>query len=157
MSVPPAEAIRRVAAMTEGLRSAGLRLTHQRLEILREIAAADEHPDVEAVFGAVRERVPTLSLDTAYRTIAALVDLGLVTRVSVIPGSGRYDANVGEHHHFVCTSCGLIVDIADAELDGLVPPAEVLSIGTVQRAEISFKGRCRACAASSDGSRKGNG
>ena len=55
---------RRIDAMTAALRAAGLRLTHQRLEVAREIAASDEHPCVERVFRAVRVRVPTISLDT---------------------------------------------------------------------------------------------
>ena len=77
MSVAQDEIERRVELMTDALRRRGMRLTHQRLEVVREIAAADEHPDVERVFHRVRTRVPTISLDTVYRTIATLVELGI--------------------------------------------------------------------------------
>ncbi|HET6476757.1 MAG TPA: transcriptional repressor [Thermoleophilia bacterium] len=57
--------------LSQGIRDAGLRLTHQRLEILRVVAADETHPDVETVYEAVRKRVPTNSLETVYRTLAA--------------------------------------------------------------------------------------
>jgi Fur family transcriptional regulator, peroxide stress response regulator len=60
-------------------RNSGVRLTDQRLEIFREVAASLDHPDAEAVFRAVQPRVPTVSLDTVYRTLWLLTDLGIVT------------------------------------------------------------------------------
>jgi len=82
MPVPQSEVERRVEVLSRALREQGLRLTHQRLEIVREIAASDEHPRAETVFRHVRTRVPTVSLDTVYRTLGTLVDHGLVRQVS---------------------------------------------------------------------------
>ncbi len=76
MAVQVDEVARRVEQLSQGLREAGLRLTHQRLEIVRVIAADETHPDVETVYRAVRERVPTISLDTVYRTLATLTERG---------------------------------------------------------------------------------
>jgi len=39
------------------------------MEIFREVAQAGDHPDAEKVFQGVRERMPTVSLDTVYRTL----------------------------------------------------------------------------------------
>ena len=113
------EEARRVEQLSLGLRDSGLRLTHQRLEIVRVIAADRTHPDVETVYEAVRKRVPTISLDTVYRTLATLTERGLITRVQFMPGPARYDANQARHHHFVCTRCGLVRDIEDADLDAI--------------------------------------
>jgi Fur family peroxide stress response transcriptional regulator len=99
------------------LRESGLRLTHQRLEVAREVARSDEHPDVQTIYRGVRERIPTISLDTVYRTVAALAELGLIIRVGATPGPVRYDANVARHHHFMCTRCSLIRDVYSASLD----------------------------------------
>ena len=57
--------------VSRGIRDAGLRLTHQRLEIFRVVAGDKTHPDVETVCEAVRVRVPTISLETVYRALAA--------------------------------------------------------------------------------------
>ena len=139
------EVARRVDRLSRGLRDAGLRLTHQRLEIVRVVADDETHPDVETVFRAVRERVPTISLDTVYRTLATLVERGLISRVLFTPGPARYDAKSARHHHFVCTQCGLIRDVEDADLDAIQPTAEVACIGRPDAVSVQFRGVCVAC------------
>jgi Fur family peroxide stress response transcriptional regulator len=146
LGVAPNEVERRVSLMAEGLRKSGLRLTHQRLEVAREVAASDSHPDVETVYRNVRRRVPTISVDTVYRTIATLVELGLVERVSVLSGPARYDANLALHHHYVCRRCGLTRDVCDPALDRLQAPSETARLGTVDCAKVEFRGLCHECA-----------
>jgi len=139
------EVARRVDQLSHGLRDAGLRLTHQRLEIVRVIAADETHPEVETVYRAVRERVPTISLDTVYRTLATLTERGLISRVRFTQGPARYDANSARHHHFVCTHCGLIRDVEDADLDAIEPTAEVARIGRPDTISVQFRGVCAPC------------
>ena len=139
------EVARRVDQLSHGLREAGLRLTHQRLEIVRVIAADETHPDVETVFRAVRKRVPTISLDTVYRTLATLIERGLISRVLFTPGPARYDANSARHHHFVCTQCGLIRDVEESDLDAMQPTAAVARIGRPDAVSVQFRGVCAAC------------
>ena len=145
MAVAPEEVERRVDLLSRALRGSGLRLTHQRLEVIREVARSDEHPDVETLYRAVRERVPTISLDTVYRTVATLGDLGLVRRVARTPGPARYDANTSRHHHFVCTRCGLIRDVDDRELDAVRAPRGTASLGSVESVEVQLRGVCTDC------------
>ena len=149
MSVPDGEVARRVEQFSDALRSAGFRLTHQRLEVVREVALTDAHPDADCVFRRVRERVPTISLDTVYRTLGTLVDLGLVDRVSGVTSTARYDANTTQHHHFICTQCGLIRDIESGEqLGGLGIPAPAVEVERVDSVEVRLRGVCRECAVS---------
>ena len=77
-------------------------MTHQRLEIFREVASTIEHPDADTVFRAVQRRMPTVSLDTVYRTLWMLHDLGLVTTLGPQRNGVRFDANLERHHHYVC-------------------------------------------------------
>jgi Fur family peroxide stress response transcriptional regulator len=145
MTIAPEEVQHRIDVLSCALRESGLRLTHQRLEVVREIAGSDEHPDVERIYSAVRERVPTISVDTVYRTMATLSGLGLVKRVGVVPGPTRYDANAGHHHHFVCTRCGLIRDVDDEGLDAVRAPRATASLGTVEAIEVQLRGICNDC------------
>lgn len=145
MQVPADEVEQRVSLFSGALRAGALRLTHQRLEVVREIAASHTHPDVETIYRGVKERVPTISLDTVYRTVGALVDLGLVKRVNATPGPTRYDANTSKHHHFVCTRCGLISDVYSAGLDGIKVPKESVSQGTVESMTVQLRGICKEC------------
>ena len=106
---------RQAARLQDALRAAGVKLTHQRLEIFREVLASREHPDAEAVYRGVKRRLPTVSLDTVYRTLALLGELGFVTTLGPRRESVRYDANLGHHHHFVCERCGLARDFESPE------------------------------------------
>ena len=146
MPVSAAETTRRVEACSQALRAEGFRITHQRLEIMREIASSDEHPDVERVYQGVRERMPTVSLDTVYRTLGTLADLGLITRVTSTSGVARYDANATHHHHFVCSKCGLMADIDSDELDAIQAPVEATAMGAIESIEVHLRGVCRDCA-----------
>ena len=145
--MPVDEVARRAERLSQSLRDAGLRLTHQRLEIVRVIAADETHPDVETVYRVVRERVPTISLDTVYRTLATLTERGLVTRVEFTPGPARYDANPARHHHFVCTRCGLVRDVEDRDLDAVRATDEVTRIGRPDAVTVQFRGLCTQCQA----------
>jgi Fur family transcriptional regulator, peroxide stress response regulator len=143
--VPESEVEGRVSAFSQALRKSGLRLTHQRLEVAREIARSDAHPDVEAIYRGVRDRVPTISLDTVYRTLAALTELRLINRVNATTGPARYDANLTQHHHFVCTRCGLIRDVYHPSLDDLEVPDLADELGKVESVRVQLRGLCRRC------------
>jgi len=141
---------RRIDRLKSAVRSAGVKLTHQRLEVFREVASSLEHPDAEAVFRAVRRRVPTLSIDTVYRTLWMLNDLGLVTTLGPRRESVRFDANLDHHHHYVCVRCGLARDFVSADLDALGIPAGVNALGRVVATQVEVRGVCSRCAATED-------
>jgi Fur family peroxide stress response transcriptional regulator len=142
----PEEGIdRRVSVFTQALRESGLRLTHQRLEVAREIACSDRHPDVEAIYHGVRERVPTISLDTVYRTLGVLERLGLIRRMEALGGPARYDTNLEHHDHFICTGCGLIRDVYCGSYEGLEAPRSVAELGNVESITVQLRGLCREC------------
>ena len=137
----------RMRAFLHACRKIGARLTRQRMEIFRELAASDAHPDAECIHAGVRQRLPAISLDTVYRTLWWLTDLGLVTVLSPTQDRTRFDANLDRHHHFVCTRCGLTRDFTSEALDNLALPEAVAAIGSIQRTQVELKGICHVCAA----------
>ncbi|MCC6994617.1 MAG: transcriptional repressor [Deltaproteobacteria bacterium] len=128
-----------------GARKAGVKLTHQRLEIFRELAATVEHPDVDTLFRAVQQRVPTVSVDTVYRTLWRLHDLGLVTTLGPQRDGVRFDANREPHHHYVCVRCGLVRDFESAAMSALRVPDAVKQLGSVADAQVEVRGVCKQC------------
>ena len=145
MTVSATEVARRVLLFEQALRSEGFRVTHQRLEVACEIARSDSHPDVETIYRGVRERIPTISLDTVYRTLGELERLGLIGRVIATPGPARYDSNQAPHHHFVCQRCGLIRDLYGECLDSISAPDQTAPVGRVEGVEVRFHGVCHEC------------
>jgi len=124
---------------------AGIRATHQRIEVYREVARTEEHPDAESVYKRVRRRIPTISLDTVYRTLRLLEDKGLISKVSYPGDRARFDANSDHHHHFICTRCGMVHDFYSEELDRFRPPGNVKAMGKVDSVHVELRGICANC------------
>ncbi|MCC7494158.1 MAG: transcriptional repressor [Fimbriimonadaceae bacterium] len=151
MVVPADEVQQRVEKLATACRQVGVKLTHQRLEIFREVAGSVDHPDAETVFRGVRQRLPTVSLDTVYRTLWLLHDLGLVQTLGPRRESVRFDANPRRHHHYLCVRCGLTRDFESAELDALAVPPAACEFGSVLGTQVEVHGLCACCAAAADG------
>jgi Fur family peroxide stress response transcriptional regulator len=146
MIVPKQDIEQRMSRFSETCRKSGAKLTHQRMEIFREVAQTGEHPDAEKVHQGVRTRMPTVSLDTVYRTLWWLKDLGLITTLGPPRERTRFDANLSRHHHFVCVKCGLTRDFYSDKLDKLKIAQAVQSIGYVEATQVEVKGVCLECA-----------
>ncbi|MFI5399485.1 MAG: Fur family transcriptional regulator [SAR324 cluster bacterium] len=126
-------------------RSAGLKITQQRLAVYAMLAGSDSHPTPEEVFASIRGDLPQLSLATVYKILDQFQRAGFVRKVSTEGQAARYDAKVEPHHHLVCTACGAIQDIQlQTELDlshGLPADSEFW----VARYDVIFHGLCGAC------------
>jgi Fur family peroxide stress response transcriptional regulator len=143
----------RMSRLKDGLKRSGLKLTHQRLEIFREVAKSGIHPDAETIYKGVRERVPSISLDTVYRTLWLLLDLGLVTSLGASRERARFDANLKPHHHFVCVRCGLIRDFYSQYLENIEYPEEAEAFGEPVSLHLEVKGVCTKCLSLAENSR----
>lgn len=135
----------RMRRFKEAFKGSGVKMTHQRIEIFREVAQTEEHPDAVTVYRHVRKRLPTISLDTVYRTLWMLMDMGLITTLGVQRQRIRFDGNPAIHHHFICTKCGMASDLQSDDLNNLQAPEEVRSLGRVETTHVEFRGLCSAC------------
>jgi len=125
----------------------GIKVTQQRLEIFREVAQSHEHPDAETVFHGVQSRLPTVSLDTVYRTLKTLTELGFITTLGSRQDSLRFDAKKQPHHHYVCVTCGKVQDVEDDDLLDVKNVQRAMgAYGSVQSAQLEVRGICNACA-----------
>jgi Fur family peroxide stress response transcriptional regulator len=136
---------KRLDQFREACRRIGLKITHQRLVIYSVVADTAEHPDVETIYKHVRRRLPSVSLDTVYRTLWLLVDLGIISSLWPQRERTRFDANISAHHHFVCTKCGMIRDFYGDERRPLKIPDAVKAFGHVERTHMEFRGLCSRC------------
>jgi len=145
MNPRPDELDERIKKLKEGLKRAGVKATHQRLVIFQEVAKSGDHPDAEMIYNSVRRCLPTISLDTVYRTLWLLLDLGLVETLSPPPHRTRFDVNVSAHHHFVCMRCGATRDFRSESFDRLTPPDGLSALGRVDKIQVEAKGLCSRC------------
>lgn len=145
MSVPLDIVETRMSALRQACVDLGVKVTHQRLEIYRELASTEEHPDADTMHRRVRERIPTISRDTVYRNLKMLAEHGLISVVGMSNERLRFDANMGLHHHFICVRCGLIHDFCSQQLESIECPEEAEAFGEAVSLHVEVKGVCTKC------------
>ncbi|MCB9152700.1 MAG: transcriptional repressor [Caldilineae bacterium] len=96
--------------LQHALRSAGYRMTPQRLAICDVLAASDDHPTPYVVYERVRVQVPTVSVATVYNTLGALRDLGAIVEIGLGRSEAHYEPNLAPHANLICLQCGRISD-----------------------------------------------
>ena len=134
-------------ALAAALRERGQRVTPQRLVVARVMNELDGHVTAEAVFRAVEERMPGVSLPTVYATLELLEGLGLIKRVATERGAVVYDPRTDDHHHLACRRCGKLVDV-EAPVEAAALLAAARSAGFApDRTEVVVRGLCADCAA----------
>ena len=128
-------------------RQNGLRLTHQRLEILDVLSFMLDHPSAEDVFEEVKKRIPTIAFDTVYRTLSLFERHGLISKVNYQDNRTRYDSVAERHCHLICTRCRKIEDFYWAEVDQLQIPKETKVWGSIINKYVELRGLCQDCLA----------
>ncbi len=123
----------------------GLRITHQRTEIFKALLKHSDHPTTEDVFNQVRKHLKTISLDTVYRTIATFEEYGLVRRVYHIDNATRFDVNISNHHHLVCTKCHKIEDFYWPDFDEMKLPKSISHWSNTDIKHVVINGVCSNC------------
>ena len=124
---------------------AGIKLTHQRLEIFRELMSANDHPSAELIHKKLQRKLPTIAIDTVYRTLATFDEMGLVKKLHVMNERTLFDTNVDIHHHFICIRCKAVKDIYWSEFDNRVLPPSVEEMGDIRSRHLEIHGVCRSC------------
>lgn len=111
-------------------------------------------PEILEAANRSRDRGPRVPQSSAYRSLTALAEAGVVRRLAGNDDLGRFelaeDLSGHHHHHLVCTSCGLVADVrASPRLErALSEAARVADDETgfeVNDHRIDLVGRCSTC------------
>ncbi|MDD2462718.1 MAG: Fur family transcriptional regulator [Desulfobulbus sp.] len=132
-------------------KDAGLKLTHQRMVIYAELLKSHDHPSAETLYKRLETSLPTLALDTVYRTLATFEKLGLVHRLETVASQARYDALGLRHHHFLCDECGQVFDFFWPSFDTMRLPTSLGEIGEIDRTSVVAHGTCASCKGKKEG------
>jgi len=142
----PFVSVRSPDALVTRFREHGLKITPQRRAVFGVLDGDESHPSADAVFRAVSARVPGISLRTVYQILNELAELGEIQVLDLGTGSIRFDPNVDDHHHLVCDGCGAVRDVS-VDLSGLATTGDAFGDFLVERPQVIYRGRCRACGA----------
>ena len=123
----------------------GLKYSRQRSSVLHYLRSVTSHPTAEHVYQAIREEFPKISLGTVYRNLNLLADQGEILRLNCGDGVDHFDAVVEPHDHFICRSCGQVLDLPLVSMEAADRQAEQLCAGRMEGHELYFYGTCNSC------------
>ena len=122
------------------------RITEQRQLILGIIQQARGHLDADEIYQQARQRSPSISLSTVYRSLQLSKELGLVEEHQ-FDGMRRYYEAMPrtKHHHLVCLSCGRIFEFKCPSAEKLKSRISREEGFKVTDAEVRLVGYCPDC------------
>lgn len=98
----------------------GLKMTEQRRVIVRVLAAADDHPDVEQLHRRAAAVDSRISLATVYRTVRLLEEANILERHDFGDGRARYEQSPNEHHdHLIDMATRAVIEFNNPEIEAL--------------------------------------
>lgn len=131
-------------SVLDALREKGIKLTRQRVEIVRVLTHDATHPSARTLLKAARERVPDMSVSTVYSTLGLLKKEGLIKELEFYDMENRYESVMDDHVDLICTSCGRI---ANFQNNGTAT-REAIRQATgfeAQRMRHEYYGLCEKC------------
>lgn len=132
------------------LKSRGLRCTAQRKAILDTMMKNQgKHLSPEEIYGLVKINTPEIGVATVYRTLLILEDMGIVRKINLDDGKGRYELNINEedhhHHHLICEKCGSVSGVKYDLLELLEEQIMKENEFLVTNHSVKFYGYCKEC------------
>ena len=110
---------REVNRFQQYLGTLGLRLTRERIALVREIFSTHYHFEADELLLKMKQKSVKISRATIYRTLELLVKSGMVRRVHLGEDHYHYEYVTGNSHHdhLICTTCGSVIEFHDAALE----------------------------------------
>ncbi|MDD3339308.1 MAG: transcriptional repressor [Lachnospiraceae bacterium] len=124
---------------------AALKYSRQRESIKEFLATRYDHPTADVVYENIRKVYPNISLGTVYRNLGLLASLGEIQKVTTGDGADHFDGNVMPHNHFICKSCGKLIDLDMDSIDYIQKVAGKNFDGHIEGHSTLFYGTCGDC------------
>lgn len=125
----------------------GLKVTPQRLAILKLLRENVIHPTVEKVHFELLKEYPAISLTTVYNTLSRFVEAGMVRELDVDPHKKRFDHILEPHGHFHCRICDNVYDVIGSQpvsKDDMLNKKNVEG-HRIDSISVNLKGVCKYC------------
>ncbi len=130
------------------LRERGLKITQERMAVLREALAFDGHFEAEDLQVSLRRGGRRVSRATIYRTIKLLLDANLLRRSFSSAGKQTYYENMldsRQHEHLICTRCGRVIEFRSDFLEDALKKEAAARDFEFKRLRIEIFGECANC------------
>ncbi len=126
------------------LRSMNLKVTHQRISILKALNKGPKsHVTAKDVFEKVRQEYPNIGFATVYRFLKQTSRFGITSELRLGHAPTRYELKIREHHHhIVCIKCGKIVEFQNNTIEKQIKKISTDHNFTIEHHIFELYGRC---------------
>lgn len=122
-----------------------MKYSRQR-ELVREVVLTNKiHPTADKVYNMLHEENPNISLATVYRNLNLLAHEGVIAKITTPYGGDRFDGDVTEHYHMICTACGEVFDSSISLLNEIDEKVKSITGFHVQSHQLILYGICENC------------
>jgi Fur family ferric uptake transcriptional regulator len=122
------------------------RYTEQQRDMVRYIFSQHNHFDAEQLIDDMKREGFIVSRATIYRTLAKLVDAGLLRRLELGPRMFyEHDYGYPQHEHLVCEKCGKMIEFQAPTVETVI--RDVCQEHNFQTSGHTFiiRGTCADC------------
>jgi len=122
------------------------RYTDQQRDMVRHIFAQHNHFDAEQLIDDMKRAGLQVSRATVYRTLAKLVDAGLLRKLELGPRMFyEHDYGYPQHEHMYCQQCGKVIEFQNSAIEMII--RDVCQRNTFQIGDHTFiiRGVCSEC------------
>lgn len=123
------------------------RFTDQMRDLVRHVFARHSHFDADQLVDELQRAGFSISRATVYRTLAKLVDAGMLRTIDIGPRT-VYDHDYGYpwHEHLVCETCHSIIEFQHEGVEQLLRDIAAAHRFRVSGHTLLLRGECGACA-----------
>jgi Fur family transcriptional regulator, ferric uptake regulator len=131
---------------SQELHYVGLKSTPARLGILEALKLSRRPIDVSSLIVFLKKKKIQADRVTVFRIINIFTKKGIVIPIQFNEGKLRYEyASRPDHHHFICTSCGIVEDVLDCTMGEIIKNISKKKGLLVKRHALEFFGLCANC------------
>jgi Fur family transcriptional regulator, ferric uptake regulator len=131
------------------------RYTEQQRDLVRHIFGKHHHFDADILIDDLKASGLKISRATVYRTLAKLVEAGMLRRLE-IGNRTFYEHDYGypQHEHLICEACGKMIEFQHPHVEALL--REVCHANDFRAESHTFlvRGICHDCSRSRSSRRK---
>ena len=128
------------------LSASGLRVTRQRVLILKILKGEKGHLDAMEIYRRVSRKIPRISLATVYRNLNTLKKTGLVEEVYYDDTHHHYEvSSPGEHYHMLCLGCGKVSEFKFPLIKHIYKEVHKGGDFEIKEVDMRIKGYCSDC------------
>jgi Fe2+ or Zn2+ uptake regulation protein len=125
----------------------GLKVTPQRIAILKHLREHRNHPTAEKVHNELLKKYPAISLKTVYNNLSRFVEAGMIKELDIDPTKMRFEMCTDPHDHFHCRVCDNVYDVVYdlSILADNLKDKKNMDGHNIDTININLKGVCKYC------------